>query len=188
MLRMLCVSYECNCSSLVSVILYCFAYIHVHVLIIIIFLVIVRYIYWTDIGKDYYGVEEAAKDGTHRRKIPCTDTCYIPGPITVDPATGDVYFAVEDKDHLFYYTPTPNHTDVVRTSSIQVEGHKVSSLTILNNEVYWTDKKNGRLFKEDLSPSNGIKEGELVAEGVGHILAVTSVDNTLPISKSSWMK
>lgn len=157
--------------------LWVYSHVHVHLQLSI----IPRYIYWTDIGITHYGVEEAAKDGSHRRQIQCTDTCHHPGPITVDSSTGDVYFADKTQDHLLYYTPTPDHSGIARKSTIDVEQQHVAGLTILNNEVFWTDRIDGIVYKEDLSPSNDIKDGIPVANHLGQIRDITSVDNELNI-------
>jgi len=128
--------------------------------------------YWIDrssnTGLSY--IEQCYLDGTNRRVIVTLAADVVPLTITVDKATGYLYWvdsngAIERCDH------NGNNRNVVYTSNSQ---HSViNGITIVGDDLYWVDKLNGIIWKAN--KLNGSEAVEMLA-GLKHVRGMSSAD------------
>ena len=141
-------------------------------------MIFIRFIYWTDTGLTPL-VERAAKNGSFREAFYTSN--YLPGPITVNVETGDLYWSDSHPDKLGIYTSGSDGQNGQKLA-IDLTGQNVVGLAVSREMLYWTDRINGRLWRRSLT--GGLPASpDLIAEYLGSVRDVTAADLDAPPSK-----
>ncbi len=93
--------------------------------------------------------------------------------------TGDVYWADSHPDKLGVYRLKRGiGSDVNQLFSLTSQ--HVSGLSVLDTTLYWTDRREGRVYSK---PLNTLDVGTIVADHLGEVADITSVNSELDLGK-----
>jgi len=141
--------------------------------------------YWID-RSDETGVsyiEQCYLDGTNRRILITSATGVVPLTITVDKATGYLYWADSDGT-IERCDPNGNNRNVVYTSGSAPS--VINGITIVEDDLYWVDKLSGVIWRANKFNGSGAVE---ILAGMKHIRGMSSADtlHTTGTSLMCWL-